>query len=787
MYPSGLNTTQVQEKVERGEVNFSPEGSSPSYGWIVFKNIFNLINVFLFPLLLVLFYFEKYQDVFVMSTFAVINSILAMFDEIRIKRRLDQIQVEFASKVKVVREGKVKEIPVNEVVMNDVLVIEEGQPIPVDGVILQAKSLQIDESLLTGESNYLAKVEGDKVIGGSFVVTGECVYEVMQVGKNTYISNLGMQSKAFRKEKSQLQKVGDQLTIFFVAAATIFGLASYFSALNAGQPISEAVVPLTTVVSLIIPQTLVFLFTFSFSISVFNLSKKGVLVQRGSAVESLARLDVLCFDKTGTITSGEMNVVGLEKWGGITEKEIAGAFEYISDKAYGRNQTFIQLVNYFHDQPAQSLNVTEYAQDPFTSRTKMAKNKFQLNGEGYLYFHYGAWTALQEYVKESLQDDIGKYVNQQENLGNRVLVGVWHLVKKEIDIRDNFTSDNVWVVSLKENLNPGIKTSLDEFAKLGTTLKIISGDSYAAVNRVLAEVGIESERMIDLSKFEGKLADIVNDYEVFARAKPENKLEIIRAFQEQNKLVGMTGDGVNDVLALKTANLSIAMESGAKIARDVADIVLLKNDFNKVPEIIFEGENVMANLKFINALFLVKTFHAIFYALALVLLGLVFPLLPSSILIYSFMATSLPSYVVAFLRRKVGERQPFWATVIPSTAIGSVCAALVSVVVHLQNLTMPRRDLNTIVMYATFTFALLFATYFLKRNGYINNIKQLILVPVVVWVIAYLGSVIPIINDYYTVTNLGLEVTLRNCAVAIVFFVAYLVIQKLWDFLTRDK
>lgn len=788
-YPTGLTTEEVEAKQSAGLSNQITDSASPSYGWIVIRNIFNLINIFLFPLLVILFYFQKYQDVFVMSTFAVINSLVGMWDEIRIKRRLDKIQVQFAKRVTVIRNGHHHEILASDLVLDDVVIVHEGEGVPTDGVTLVATNLQVDESLLTGESNYITKDVNENLIGGSFVISGECIYKVSSVGKDSYVNKLGVQSKNFRKERSQLQKIGNRLTIFFVVASVIFGLGAFFSARSLGQPISEAVVPLTTVVSLIIPQTLIFLFTFTFSISVLKLSQLGVLVQRGSAVESLAKLDVLCFDKTGTITSGNMQTVSTKYWN-VKESEIAKGFNYLADKVFGRNKTFETVAHYFATREDSEFHVIELTQIPFNSKTKVAKNQFKISSDEFMQFVYGATPVVIEHVKPELKSEVLKTVEVEEKEGRRVILGVVHSTKHDHPLDTHFVTDKVWMMSLKEDLNPGVADTIKRFQELGTELKIISGDSMNALTKALADLGLDMGNAIDLSSFKGDLVDQIDKYAIFARAKPEDKLTIIKALQAQGKQVGMVGDGANDVLALKLSNLSIAMESGAKIAQDVSDVVLLKNNFEMVPRIIFEGDNVIANLKFMNLLFLNKTFHAILFAIFCIAAGIVFPLLPSAILIYSFLATSLPSYVIAFFRREVSTSKKFWQEVLPDSTFAGIVGALVSlfILVFYRDKLLSalgteeaNTEMNTLVMYGTFAFGLMFSIYELWKNKYMPKWWQPVITFVVLYIIGFVATLIPLIAHYYTVYPIGVNRALELMVPAVLGFVAYIFIQVCWD------
>jgi cation-transporting ATPase E len=250
----------------------------------------------------------------VISTFAIVNSAVSAWDEIRIKKRLDQIRISYAPKVNVIRDGELTSIPVEDLVEDDVVYLSEGEPIPTDGKLLATYSVLIDESLLTGESDYIPKSEGEHVIGGSFVVVGESVYQVSGISNGSYVNSLTQEARKFQRQKTNLQKIGDKLVIFFITASLLLGGLTFFSARSQGYSVEDSVIPLVTVVALIVPQTLIFLFTFSLSIAVVKLSAKGALVQRSAAIETLANLDVLCLDKTGTITSNQMEIVNTKYW-----------------------------------------------------------------------------------------------------------------------------------------------------------------------------------------------------------------------------------------------------------------------------------------------------------------------------------------------------------------------------------------------------------------------------------------------------------------------------------------
>lgn len=766
---SGLSVQAVAKKQSLGLTNQVVDSVSPSYLRIVLRNFFNLLNIYILPLMVLLAILGKYREVFIFSTFAIVNSIVSMVDEIRIKRRLDQIKIDFAKRITVIRDSKEVEVLAEELVSEDIVVVREGEGIPTDGKILFAEYLQLDESLLTGESNYIAKSEGENVLGGSFVVTGQCIYQVTGIGSSNYVNVLASESKTFKKRKSKLQDIGDKLIIFFVISSIIFGAITFFSARALGNDFENSLLPLLTAVALIIPQTLIFLFTFTFSISVLKLSRKGVLVQRGSAIESLANLDILCFDKTGTITTNDMTVTKAQYWD-CDAKTVGGMFNGIKDLVYGKNKTFAAIGVYWKDVP--KLNISDYDQEPFTSKTKMAVNTFKLDGQNSKLI-YGASSSVDDYLSSAHKEEVKKYIAKEERAGNRVILGV--VV--------NGKSHGAWVLSLKEELNPGIGETIAEFRKLGIDLKIISGDGINSVQRSLRNIGLTDVKAVELASYQGSVTDAALEYDVFTRAKPEDKLTIIKALQRSGKTVGMVGDGVNDVLALKMANLSIAMSSGAKIARDVADVVLLNNDFSLVPNILFEGQNIIANLKYMNKLFMSKTLHSIFFIIFCAVAGLVLPLLPAAILIYSFFSSSLPSYVVAFARRSVRGNKYFFREVLPFGTISGLIAAIACAYTYLQYQYLDLVKISTILVYLTLFCNSGFVAYELIASGYIRSIGKILFVILGIILPGVIATTIPLLNAYYDVVPLTLpqwgDITVISL-IAVLSFVVVMEIQKLF-------
>jgi cation-transporting ATPase E len=701
-----------------------------------------------------------------MSIITTINSIIAIWQEIRIYRRLKAIKVAFTPKFQVIRNNQTSTLLLNELLPGDTIILEEGMIVPQNGTIHKAEYVQVDESMLTGESDYLIKQKDDELLAGSTIITGRCEYTTDENLKENYINSLSKLSTQVSKQSSKLERSINQLIIFFVSSALFFGAMIYIHSINLGFPASAAVLPLTTAVSLIISQTLIFLFTFTFSIAVYKLSNMGVLVQRATAIETITHLDTLCIDKTGTITQGDLKVLSEKYWNSDAES-VSQIFQYLNDKTYGRNRTFDAITQYFAKRKVPSLKVSAFDQVPFTSRTKMARAILKL-GKSYSHVIYGAYSSVKKYISPEIESEIASFVSAEEKKGLRIIVGV---LSEESSSDKNlaFTTKKVWVLSLKEELNPGIKATLKKFKHLGTEIKIISGDNNTSVLMALKQIGLTSMRSIDLSNEDINKIKIEN-YDVFTRAKPEDKLKIIRHLQNSGKKVGMVGDGINDILALKTADLSIAMEGGAQATRQVSDFVLIKNDFNTIPQVIYESYNLIKNLQIVNTIFLTKTFFAIFSIIMCVLLQLPFFLLPTSAAIYSFLGTSLPGFVIAFIRKKRKPTTTFWKNILPDALIGAVFATIGFVSITLLFRSAPSINVNTGIVYMLVSFSLGYGLYLLKKHQYINNFRVIIISFLMILICSLIFMYLPTARNYYSINVISLAELLISIFIGIAVF-----------------
>lgn len=744
----GLTQAQVLEKQSLGLTNDSFDTHNTTYVRIAIRNIFSIINIVVFPLVGLLLYYQLYTDALAFSVFLIINSLVSALDEVRAKKQLEKLKSQFQRTARVIRDGQQMTISAAEVVEGDYLVAGEGEAILADGKIVAAEYLQVDESMLTGEADYLPKQVDDTLLSGGYIVTGRCVYVAEKVGKSNYLNKLGEATLGKAEARSSLQINGDKLIFFLVAAAIVVGAINFTITNNEGFAGPEKILSLTTIISLIIPQTLIFLFTITFTVSSIKLYQTGVLVQKTGSIPDLAEVDVICFDKTGTLTTNKMELKQVYYFGGLEESAIGTFYNSVRDQIVGVNKTQELLHDYYGKFAAASVN--NFFQVPFTSKNKYSLLTGEINN-----LHatalFGAPSLLLNKVDGAVRTQMQQLIEAQEMEGNRVLVAIYYqtdeavLLPKSID--ELGTTANAAVYIIQEELNPGVGELIHSLNDQGIAVKIISGDSLNSVSRIAQKVGIDTAAIVDLSNMtEAEIIAAVEDKIIFTRAKPEDKLLIIRALKAKGHKVAMVGDGINDVLGLKGADVSIAMESGAKITREVADLVLLSNNYQRIPSIFYEGENIIYNLKLSTQMFLAKAFTGIFLGLFFSLQSLPVPLHPSSTLIFSFLGTSGPSYVLVFSRQQIKNRVGFFMEVmrraLPTSIIFSAAAILLYFM--LRNQGEIQMTINTALIVLLLSMSVIFSLFLVYVSGKLSSLWVAILTYVILMAIGIYQTILPL-------------------------------------------
>ncbi len=750
----GLTYSEIREKKSIGLTNTSIDSYSASYTKIIFRNIFNLVNIVLFPMLIVLATFQLYVEILAFTTFLTINTIVSILDEVRAKSKLDKLKSQFQQTARVIREDREEIIPVSEIVEGDYVLGKEGEGIIADGEVLEENYLQMDESMLTGESNYIEKDPGDKVLSGSFIVTGNCIYKIEKVGKSNYLNKLGSEAFLYKKKQSSLQEDGNKLITFLVISGFLVAALNFIVTGATGVEVTKRILSLTAIIALIIPQTLIFLFTLTFTISITKLFNKGILIQKGGSIEELANIDTICFDKTGTLTTNKMKIIKTRVFN-LNLKEFGEFYNSVSKKIISVNETQKLINEFFSEYPKQQ--VMNFNQIPFTSKNKYSLVSAKFNNE-YVNIIFGAISVLKQNISDEVLLELGKYIEKEEEEGNRLLVGI--LFNSKDEIVDSFKeskilpqkTDKVIVFTIEEELNPGIGELLNGLKTQGIDVKIISGDSKVSVSRIATKIGFKSSEIIDLSETQSeKIEELAGSIKIFTRAVPEDKLKLIKALKSRGHKVAMVGDGINDVLGLKASDVSIAMESGSKITREISDIVLLNNDYKKIPGIFFEGENIIFNLKLSTKMFLVKSFMAILLGIIISILGRALPLHPTSTLIFSFLGSSAPSYLIIFTRQNVKKQRPFFTEVLFSSIPTSIIftALIATLYFYLYSLGKNHIEINTALVLFALVFSIFYSLFLIWEAGKLKNILIAVFSFIALITIGIYQTILPVYQDKY--------------------------------------
>lgn len=630
---SGLSEEEVAKRIAAGQRNVIQHKSSRTIPQILRTNVltfFNLLNVIL--LLLVLSVGSIKNMFFILL--AVANTLVGTIQEIRAKRTLDKLRILTISHIPVIRGGVQKEIPVDQLVPDDIMVLKTGCQIPADGVVVEG-SIDVNESLLTGESDSVYKTPGSDILSGSFVTSGTAVCRVTKVGEESYMEQIAKEAKIFKPVHSELRESMNKVLKFISIVILPIGIALFCKQYFVSDMGYESAI-LDTVSAMLgmIPQGLVLLISTALALGVIRLSMRKTLVQELYCIETLARVDTLCLDKTGTITEGRMKVEGvrdLTKEGGTARavRRILGASDDENDTSRALKEAF---------EPEKTASCSHVI--PFSSDRKYSGAAFENEGTYYM----GAYSFLFPQPEDAMVAQMDEYARQ----GLRVLV-IAHTSRV---MADNSLPDDLQplgYILITDVIRKEAPEILQYFYNQDVDLKVISGDDPVTVSAIAAKAGLRhAERYVDAATLqtEEDLQQAVRNYNVFGRVTPRQKEQMVRAMQRDGHTVAMTGDGVNDVLALKTADCSIAMASGSDAAKNTANLVLLDSNFASMPHIVNEGRRVINNIRMAASMFLIKTIFSMLLAIMTVFLGENYPFIPIQLSIISACAVGVPCLIL---------------------------------------------------------------------------------------------------------------------------------------------
>ena len=635
----GLNTNQINKRIEEELVNYNNQPKTKSIKQIVYDNTFtyfNMINVFLLVIILIngilgneMLYSLK-NSLFIGVIFW--NTIIGIAQEILSKRTIDKLSILAESKVSAIRNGKLENISVDEVVLDEIVLLNIGNQVVTDTIIIDGE-VEVNESFITGEEEPLIKKNGDMLLSGSFIVSGKCHGRVEHVGNENYISTISSEVKYIKKANSIIMKTFNQILKVISVIIIPLGIALFYTQLLiANYNYTTAI--FATVAALIgmIPEGLILLTSSVMAVSVIRLSRYKVLVQQLYCIETLARVDVICLDKTGTITEGKMELYDVIPYKNKSSDYIDKVINEICCGIDDESSTFTAIKEKYN---AEENKFTVKKVIPFSSKRKFSAIEFEKEGA----FYIGAPEFVLKNDFSKIKDEITEY---QENY--RVLV----LAKGKELLEAPSKLEVLAFILIRDKIRTEAASTIKYFKDQDVKVKIISGDNLTTVMNIASRAGLENLKGIDANELsDNELENAVEKYDIFARVTPQGKRKLIQALQKNKHVVAMTGDGVNDVLALKESDCSIAMASGSEAARNVSQLVLLDSNFDSLPKVVLEGRRTINNIGRSASLLLMKTLFTIILIIICIVTSTKYFFIPIQLTLITMFTIGIPSFILA--------------------------------------------------------------------------------------------------------------------------------------------
>lgn len=654
---TGLTDEEVRQRVEEGFTNRTDISTDKTTKEIVISNVFTYFNLIFLVITILLIMVGSFRNL----TFLPIiigNTVIEIVQEIRAKKTLEKMSLLNAPHADVIRNGSVKQISTDELVKDDVILLTAGKQICADAVVISG-NIQVNESLLTGEADEVEKTEGSTLMSGSFVVSGECYARLEKVGNESYISRLSLEAKSMGgKEQSEMIR-SINLIVKWVGIVIIpIGLILFWqSHFVNGESITKSVTSTVAAIIGMIPEGLYLLTTVALALSTMKLARKKVLLHDMKSIETLARVDVLCVDKTGTITEPDMKLkeIFLCKNSGadgtqtaLTLDELKSLILDYANASVDNNATMLALKAYAAEaltNNTSALHRTAVSQQAFSSSLKYGSVTFS---DGTYLLGAPEFIMHEDFAR--IEEEIIPYADK----GDRVLLFARYN-GENVENGINGSVTPLGFVALANPIRANAVKTFEYFKSQGVAIKVISGDNPRTVSRIAIQAGIESaESFVDAATLdtEDKIADAVNKYTVFGRVTPKQKKQLVKALQAKDHTVAMTGDGVNDILAMKDADCSVAMASGSEAAAQAAQVVLLDSDFAHMPDVVYEGRRVVNNIQRSASLFLVKNIFSLLLSLFSVILMVTYPLEPAQVSLISMFTIGVPGFLLALEQNK---------------------------------------------------------------------------------------------------------------------------------------
>jgi cation-transporting ATPase E len=668
----GLDIAQVEERVNEGQTNFVQRGSTKTIGRILFTNICTWFNLVCFTALGLLIWIAQNDPRYYSSCYFIIitaiNITIGVIQELKAKYTIEKLSLVTAIKVKVIRGGEKIDIAIDDVVLDDIIILSNGNQIPADCILVDG-TVEVNESLLTGESNPIQKTKGNTLLAGSYVVSGSCLVRVDKVGCDNYIQTLARGASRYVRPKSEL--LGSLRLIIKVISVFMLLLGSGYiltQIMVAGVTMDERDVTIARAVGAVIgmiPSGMFLLTSLALAVGVINLAKSRTLVQELYCIEMLARVDTLCLDKTGTITSGTMkvcDVIEIKNSSNYTLREILASMTFALND---NNTTAIALQDHFGSQMILKSTQTM----PFSSSRKLSAVSFENEGTYIL--------GAPEFVIKEKNDRIDERVKRYASQGYRVLV----LAHVKGEIRNNIIpplANPVAIITLQDQIRADAPATIAWFKQNGVDIRVISGDSPITVSEVARRAGVAgAEKYVSLEGMSPlEVRSVANEYTVFGRVSPEQKLILVKEFKNAGRTVAMTGDGVNDILALREADCSVAMAAGSEAARNVSHLVLLDNNFASMPRVVAQGRRVINNIQRTSSIFLYKTLFVMLLVLFCIFTAESYPFMPINMFLIECFVIGIPSFALALEINDSKIKGKFLLNVLKNAFAGAIVVLL---------------------------------------------------------------------------------------------------------------
>ena len=660
----GLTDEQVEQRKKENLVNYDTSVPTKSIKRILFENFFTLFNFLNLFLAIAIFCVGSYKNMLFIFI-VIINTAISTIQEIHSKKVVDKLSIMASSKSRVIRNGKKEEISVNDIVLDDILEFHTGNQIATDCIILGG-TVQVNESFITGEPDSIEKNIGDMLLSGSYIVSGTCTAKVEHIAEDNFTAKISSGAKYVKKVKSEIMTSLQKIIRFLTFAIVPIGIALFYTQLQE-TTFQDAVVKTVAAIIGMIPEGLVLLTSTVLAVSVIRLSKSKVLVQELYCIETLARVDTLCLDKTGTLTEGCMEVKKIIPFN-IEYSDMANILSNIAKFSDDENSTLQAIQNKFTNINNEFVPIQKVA---FSSKTKWSGISFDKHGSYVL--------GAPEFV---LKNNFKSHQKQIEDFAQdyRVLV----LAHSDNDFKNNSLPNDLELIGyvlILDKIRKEAKNTLSYFDKQGVDIKIISGDNPVTVSKIAKQVEVKNwDKYIDMSTLNSDEEifekDLANKFTVFGRVSPTQKQALVKALQRSGKTVAMTGDGVNDVLALKASDCSIAMANGSDAAKNVSQLVLLDSNFASMPKVVAEGRRTINNLQRSASLFLVKTIYSTILALMFLLMSDVYPFIPIQLSLISVVTIGIPSFILALEPNNERVKGNFLRQVISKALPSGLCVAI---------------------------------------------------------------------------------------------------------------